>query len=115
MVGIIYAFLVCAEGRATLGSDLSDDTGGRTEERGFLALPFSPAPPVPLKATNPGGVGAEPPLDPRKSRKDFFSACPTIAPEEHTVEQVYRGVAAWVRLALLASLISMRIGPSVSR
>jgi Kef-type K+ transport system membrane component KefB len=57
-------------------------------------------------------------MAPDRSRGDqglfLFSACPTIAPEEDTVEHVWYTAAAWVGLALLASLISMRIGLCVA-
>jgi len=44
----------------------------------------------------------------------LFNACPMVAHEENTVEQVWYTAAAWVGLALLASLISIRVGISVA-
>ena len=44
----------------------------------------------------------------------MFNACPMVAHEENTVEQVWYTAAAWVGLALLASLISIRVGISVA-
>ena len=44
----------------------------------------------------------------------YFSACPTITRVEDTVEQVWYTAAAWVELALLASLISIRLGISIA-